>query len=83
MTCSVLLDNLQPQHLVAGNGEVGQCEYRVLVPPLPSRLPVVAYAEYFERRLLLHLRFASCLSATTKRRASTSKEMFVPFEIQV
>lgn len=54
MTCSILLDNLQLQHLVAGNGEVGQCEYRVLVPPLPSRLPVVAYAEYFERRLLLH-----------------------------
>ena len=53
MAGSVLLDDFQQQHLVIGDREFGQCEYRPLplVPPHDGR--IIADAQDFEHRLLL------------------------------
>lgn len=57
MSCSVLFEDLQPQHLVVRNGELGQGEYGALALMPPHDFRVVAYAEYFERRPLLRRAF--------------------------
>ena len=53
MAGSVFLDDFQQKHLVVGDRELGQREYRplTLVPPYNCR--IVAYAQDFERCLLL------------------------------
>ena len=53
MPGSVLLDDFQQKHLVIGDRQFGQREYRplTLVPPYNCR--IVAYAQDFERCLLL------------------------------
>ena len=53
MPGSVFLDDFQQKHLVIGDRQFRQREYRPLplVPPYDGR--IVAYAQDFERRLLL------------------------------
>ena len=53
MAGSVLLDDFQQKHLVVGDRKLGQRKYRPLTLMSPHDCRIVAYAQDFERRLLL------------------------------
>ena len=53
MAGSVFLDDFQQKHFVVGDCELGQREYRPLPLVSPHDCRIVAYAQDFERRLLL------------------------------
>ena len=53
MAGSVFLDDFQQKHLVVGDCELGQREYRPLTLMSPYNGRIVAYAQDFERCLLL------------------------------
>ena len=53
MPGSVLLDDFQQKHLVVGDRQFGQREYRPLTLVSPHDCRIVAYTQDFERRLLL------------------------------
>ena len=53
MPGTILLDDFQQKHLVIGDRQFGQREYRSLTLMSPHDCRIVAYAQDFERRLLL------------------------------
>ena len=53
MAGSVFLDDFQQKHLVVGDRKLGQREYRPLTLMSPYNGRIVAYAQDFERCLLL------------------------------
>ena len=83
MPGSVLLDDFQQKHLVIRDRQFGQCEYRPLTLVSPHDCRIVAYAQDFERRLLLCRALGEFAIRYDESPRIHLEREFVSFEIQV